>query len=259
MKVNVTIPVFNEEVRLARSLPVLHRFLTEHGRFEWQIVIADNASTDRTHDLAQQLAGEYPNVRVVWLPRKGRGGALKKVWSESNAAILSYVDVDLSTDLYDFPPLIEALVGGGFEVAIGSRLLKHSLTQRNWRREFISRCYNRLIKVMLHTRFSDAQCGFKAITGDAARKLLPLVKDDGWFFDTELLILAERIGYRIFEVPVQWTDDPDTRVKVLETAWKDLLGLWRVRRGLIARRDGVPVSRAPASPAAPSAPEPPVR
>lgn len=228
--VNVTLPVFNEESRLQRSIPKLHAFLSEHCRFRFEIVIADNASTDRTLEIARSFSETHSGLRVVHLDQKGRGRALKRVWSESQADVLSYMDVDLSTDLAAFPPLIESLISGEFDVAVGSRLLKTSLTTRGFKREFISRGYNRLIKLFFHTRFSDAQCGFKAITREAASGLLTLVEDNEWFMDTELLILAERLGYRIFDLPVRWVDDPDSRVKIWKSALEDLRGLTRLKR-----------------------------
>ncbi|MEX0736798.1 MAG: dolichyl-phosphate beta-glucosyltransferase [Bacteroidota bacterium] len=231
MLVNVTIPVFNEEKILPSSIATLHTFLTKHCRFEWEIVIADNASTDGTLDVAQRLGKELKGVRVVHLDQKGRGRALKKVWSESRADILSYMDVDLSSNLYAFPPLVEALISGGFDIGIGSRLLKASTTRRSLKREVVSRTYNLLVKAFFFTKFSDAQCGFKAITKEAAGRLLPKIEDTGWFFDTELLVIAEKSGYRIFDLPVSWVEDLDSRVKIVRTAMDDIQGLIRVRRG----------------------------
>jgi glycosyltransferase involved in cell wall biosynthesis len=232
MLVNVTIPVCDEEIRLPRSLPELHRFLREHCRFEFEIVIADNASNDRTPAIAQDWANRHPEVRVLRLEQKGRGRALREAWSGSPADILSYMDVDLSSDLVAFPALIEALAGGGYDLATGSRLLKPSLTTRGLKREILSRGYNRLVRLSCGTRFSDAQCGFKAITRSAAARLLPLIRDHGWFFDTELLVLAEKLGHRLFELPVCWVDDPDSHVRIWRTAIEDLRGLWRLRRTL---------------------------
>ena len=231
MLVNVTIPVFNEEKILPSSIATLHAFLTKHCRFEWEIVVANNASTDSTPKVAQRLSKEFNGVRAVHLDQKGRGRALKKVWSESGADILSYMDVDLSSNLYAFPPLVEALISGGFDIGIGSRLLKASTTRRSLKREAISRTYNLLVKAFFLTKFSDAQCGFKAITKGAAGKLLPKIEDTGWFFDTELLVIAEKLGYRIFDLPVSWVEDLDSRVKIVSTAMDDIKGLIRVRRG----------------------------
>lgn len=234
MLINVTIPVFNEEVRLAASLPKLHRFLGEHCRHPFEIVVADNASTDRTLEVARSFSATHQAVGVMHLEEKGRGRAVKHSWSASNADILSYMDVDLATDLAAFPPLIEALLGGGYDVAVGSRRLKPLLTTRRLKREVISRCYMLLVKTLFQTKFSDAQCGFKAITRCAATALLPLVEDNGWFMDTELLILAEKTGCRILDLPVRWVDDPDSRVRIWSTALEDLKGLVRVRRNLAA-------------------------
>ncbi len=236
MMVSIAIPVFNEERQLAASIATLHSYLQRECRFEHEIVIAENGSTDRTLDIALALAQKYSNVRVVHLDQKGRGRALKQVWSESAADIVSYMDVDLSTGLDAFPPLIEAVASQRFDLAIGSRLHKDAHTERGWRREYISRGYNRLVKALFGMRFPDAQCGFKAITRTAARQLLPVIEDPGWFFDTELLIVAEQCGYRICDLPVTWIDDPDSRVRVLSTAWADLKGLLRVRRN---RRRGI--------------------
>lgn len=227
--INVTIPVYNEQEILASSIETLHAFLTDHCRFDWEIVVANNASTDRTLEIAKSLAKKYRKVRTVHLDQKGRGRALKKVWMGSKATILSYMDVDLSSNLFAFPPLIEALISGGFDIGIGSRLLKASTTRRSIKREVISRTYNLLVKSFFFTRFSDAQCGFKALTRRAADELLPKIEDTGWFFDTELLVIAERLGYSIFDLPVSWIEDLDSRVRVVKTAWDDVKGLVRVR------------------------------
>ena len=230
LTVNITVPVFNEESRLIAAIATAQRFLAGSHGFEAEIVIADNGSTDNTLTLARQLERGDPRVRAAHLEEKGRGRALKAVWSESKADIVSYMDVDLSTDLNCFPALIEPLIRGRADIAIGSRLLRSSLTTRGFKREFISRGYNLLVKAMFRTRFSDAQCGFKALTREAARELLPLVKDNGWFMDTELLLLAERRGSRIFDLPVRWVDNADSRVKIWRTAFEDLKGLFRMKK-----------------------------
>ena len=230
MRVLVAIPVFNEEAQLAGSIAKLYGHLQAGCAFDFEVTIADNGSEDRTFAVATRLSEEYPNLRVVHLGMKGRGRALKQVWGETSADVLSYMDVDLSTDLGAFGPLVQAVASGSFDLATGSRLLPASLTRRCWRREHISRTYNWLVKRLFRTRFSDAQCGFKAISRQAAAALLPVVEDNGWFFDTELLIVAEKSGYRIFDLPVTWTEDADSRVRVLSTAWADWRGLLRLRR-----------------------------
>jgi len=227
--VDIVIPVYNEERDLEHSIDVLRGFFNTSFAYRWRIVIADNASVDRTLDIAKNLSAQFPEVTYLHLDQKGRGRALRRAWLESEADIVSYMDVDLSTGLEAFPPLIDGLAQQGYHVAIGSRLSKGARVDRQLKREIISRCYNLLIKVMFRNHFTDAQCGFKALTRKAVLDLVPMVEDQGWFFDTELLLRAEQKGYEIFEVPVAWVDDPDSRVHVVETAWGDLKGLLRVR------------------------------
>ncbi|CAI9402863.1 bifunctional glycosyltransferase family 2/GtrA family protein [Nocardioides sp. T2.26MG-1] len=231
----VVIPVYNEERDLEASV---ERVLDHLGRMPWssRVTIADNASTDGTAVVARRLAHTYADVRVVHLAEKGRGRALKKAWLGSDAAVLVYMDVDLSTDLNALLPLVAPLISGHSDLAIGSRLGHGSRVDRGPKRELISRCYNLLLRGALRARFSDAQCGFKAIRADVAREVLPLVEDDAWFFDTELLVLAERAGLRIHEVPVDWVDDPDSTVDIVRTAVDDLRGIARLGRGLVSGR-----------------------
>jgi putative flippase GtrA len=230
--VEIVIPVHNEERDLRPSVQRLHAYLAQRFPLSVRITIADNASTDGTAAIARALAAELPGVRFVHLDQKGRGRALRQVWSTSDATVLSYMDVDLSTDLAALLPLVAPLLSGHSDVAIGSRLSRSARVTRGPRREIISRCYNLILRTTLGARFSDAQCGFKAIRADRAAELLPLVEDAGWFFDTELLVLAEAAGMRIHEVPVDWVDDPDSRVDVLATAMADLRGIARIGRGL---------------------------
>jgi putative flippase GtrA len=219
----------------------------------------DNASTDRTPDIAAALSGELAGVAAIRLAGKGRGRALRAAWSGSDATVLAYMDVDLSTDLAALLPLVAPLISGHSDLAIGTRLSRASRVVRGPRRELISRCYNLLLRGTLAARFSDAQCGFKAIRKDVADRLLPLVQDTGWFFDTELLVLAERAGLRIHEVPVDWVDDPDSRVDIVATAVADLKGIARLGRALAT--GALPVAelrrqlgRAPLDPVAPGVP-----
>jgi len=227
--VDVVIPVYNEERVLEQSISTLVAFLHARCPYHWRVVIADNASTDRTLEVAKRLSERIPEVDFIHLGEKGRGKALQRAWIESEADVVSYMDVDLSTNLEAFPPLIEALISGGYHLAIGSRLKRGSVITRQLKREILSRGYNLLIKLLFFHNFSDAQCGFKALTRQAVRELVPLVKDQGWFFDTELLLRAEQKGYKIFEVPVEWIEDLDSRVNILQTALDDVKGLIRVR------------------------------
>ena len=232
--VDVVIPVYNEERDLVPSVRRLHAYLEARFPFPTTITIVDNASTDATWPIAEYLATELSNVRAIHLDEKGRGRALRTAWLGSQASIVAYMDVDLSTDLDALLPLVAPLASGHSEVAIGSRLARGARVRRGPKRELISRAYNFLLHLGLGAKFSDAQCGFKAITAVAARRLIPAVQDQEWFFDTELLVLAERAGMRISEVPVDWTDDPDSRVDIAKTAMDDLRGILRLRFGDLA-------------------------
>ena len=236
IRVDAVIPVYNEQQDLESKVLTLRQYLSDHVGYDWRIVVADNASTDSTLEIARDLTGRYPGqIDVIHLDQKGRGRALRKAWTESDAAVVSYMDLDLSTDLSAFVPLIDSLLTGEYDVAIGSRLKKGARVTRGLKREFISRTYNLMIKVLFWSRFSDAQCGFKAATRRAVREIVPLIKDQAWFFDTELLLLAERMGYKVFEVPVTWRDDPGSTVKIAKTAWEDIKGLVRVRFSSVGR------------------------
>src|SRR5580692_8716086 len=231
-QVEIVVPVRNEERDLAASIRRLHAYLCDRFPFTAQITIADNGSTDGTWAQALALTGQLDLVRAVRLDQPGRGRALRTAWSASECEVLAYMDVDLSTDLNALLPLVAPLLSGHSDVAIGTRLAQGARVIRGPRRELISRCYNLLLHATLRVRFSDAQCGFKAIRADKARPLLALTEDTGWFFDTELLVLAERAGLRIHEVPVDWIDDADSRVNVVDTALGDLRGMTRVGLGL---------------------------
>jgi glycosyltransferase involved in cell wall biosynthesis len=226
--VDVVIPVYNEEAVLAQSVATLRDYLADNVSFPWRIVIADNGSIDRTLDVAKQLVQQYKDVEYTQLEQKGRGRALRKAWLESEADIVSYMDVDLSTGLAAFPELIRSLEEG-YDIAIGSRLMKESRVTRSLKREITSRGYNLMIRALFRVSFTDAQCGFKAVKREAVRALVPVIKDQAWFFDTELLLLAGLRGYRITDIPVEWVEDTDTRVHVVSTAWEDIKGLLRVR------------------------------
>lgn len=233
--VEVIIPVYNEEQDLAASVMRLNSFLEQTFPYDYQVVIADNASTDATLEIAQRLAARHEHIRVVHLDAKGRGRALRQVWLASTADVVAYMDVDLSTDLKALLPLVAPLISGHSDIAIGSRLSRGSRVVRGPKREFISRSYNLILKASLGASFSDAQCGFKAMRREVADQLLPLVEDNNWFFDTELLVLAERAGLRIHEVPVDWADDPGSTVDIVATATEDLRGVWRLLRGFATR------------------------
>ena len=245
LQVDIVVPVRNEERDLAPSIRRLTGYLRESFPFTTRITIADNGSTDATWAIADRLARELPEVRAIHLELPGRGRALRAIWSQGQAEVLAYMDVDLSTDLNALLPLVAPLLSGHSDLAIGTRLARGSRVIRGPKRELISRGYNLLLRTLMGARFSDAQCGFKAIRRDQARALLPLTRDTGWFFDTELLVLAERAGLRIHEIPVDWIDDLDSRVDIIATALADLRGMARLGAGLARGTIAVPRLRGP--------------
>lgn len=255
-QVEIVIPVRNEEGALAPSIQRLTAYVRTEFPFRSRITIADNGSSDGTWAVAEELAEELPEVRAVQLAEPGRGRALRACWLVSDAEVVAYMDVDLSSGLEALLPLVAPLMSGHSDLAIGTRLARGARVCRGSRREVISRCYNLLLHTVLDVGFSDAQCGFKAIRADKARELLPLTEDSAWFFDTELLVLAEQAGLRIHEVPVDWIDDPDSSVDVVATALADLRGIarlsWRMARGTLTvpsrggDSQGLPAVRWPA-------------
>lgn len=226
---DIVIPVYNEEVELSEHVSTLRGYLRQYLiDFEWTITIADNASTDSTLEIAKKLSRMYKDVCVLHLEKKGRGRAVKAAWLKSDADIHCYMDVDLSSDLKHLPSLVRSLQRG-YDVAIGTRNASASRVYgRSLLRTITSKTYIFMIKFLFFVKFSDAQCGFKAITDRCAKALMPYITDDAWFFDTELLIVAEKLGYRIYEEAVTWNDNPGSTVRVVKTAQGDLEGLWRL-------------------------------
>lgn len=238
--VDIVLPVHNEEHVLAASTERLRSHLDRTFPFSAVVTIVDNGSTDSTFAVAERLESELGGVRAVRLEDKGRGRALRFAWSRSEAPVVAYMDVDLSSSLNAFLPLVASVVSGHAAVAIGTRLAHGANVVRCTKREVISRLYNLLLKVLLRSGFSDAQCGFKVLDARAARRLMEEVEDNDWFFDTELLVRAQRHGMRIDEVPVDWVEDPDSRVRILRTAMDDLKGVLRLLLDRFSTRSRAP-------------------
>jgi putative flippase GtrA len=236
VQVEVVVPVYNEAPQLAERIATLREFLDRSLPFSSLVTIADNGSTDDTARVARRLASALDGVQAMTLDRKGRGYALRRAWEASTAEVVAYMDVDLSTSLTGLMPLVASVLSGHGDIAVGTRLARGSRVVRGAKRELISRAYSLLVRMSQRSRISDFQCGFKALRRECALKLLPLVDDDAWFFDTELLVTAERLGMRVSEIPVEWVDDPDSRVRIVSTAWDDLKGLWRISHGHALRR-----------------------
>ncbi|MBV8844673.1 MAG: glycosyltransferase family 2 protein [Bryobacterales bacterium] len=233
---DIVIPVLNEAHVLRKSVETVMAFCQANLPYLWRVVIVDNGSTDGTQNVAKQLVAEYDDVQFIHLHQRGRGRALRHAWLQSKADVVCYTDVDLSTQLVHLRELLDSIVYGGYHVSTGSRLMRESRTRRSFKRELTSRVYNVLIKAVLFTKFSDAQCGFKAVSRKAIEEIVPQIEDQSWFFDTELLVLAEKQGYPIKDIPVEWIEDDDSRVKIMQTAWEDIKGILRLRRLLWSSR-----------------------
>jgi len=229
---SIVIPVYNEEKILEDSITKIRNFSIKNmSNYKWGIIIANNASTDNTLKIAKKLSKKYNNVGFIHLNKKGRGRALRKAWTESNSDILCYMDVDLSTDLGALPNLIKA-IDEGYDVVTGSRFLPDSKVERKLKREILSRGYNSLLKLILNVKFKDAQCGFKAVNKRIVKEIIPLIKNNEWFFDTELLVLSEKKGYKIKEIPVKWTEDKDSKVRTAQTSFNYIKSIFRLRKEL---------------------------
>lgn len=235
LKVDIIIPVYNEENKLEICINKLRMFL-KNNRFpyNYQIVIANNASTDSTLEIAKKLSKTYKEVDYIHLDKKGRGRALRKAWLQSKADIVSYMDVDLSTGLEAFPKMINA-VAHGYDISTGTRLVKKSKTDRSIKREILSIGYNLFLKSIIFNKFSDAQCGFKAVRKDVVNKIVPMIKSNEWFFDTELLTLGEKKGYKIKEIPITWEENSDSRVHIIGTVWEYIRNVLRLRIDLLKK------------------------
>lgn len=230
LSVEITVPVYNEEKELGKNITILYNFCNkELINYNWHITIADNASNDNTPIIGATLSQKFSNLSLFRLEQKGRGRAVKRVWSQSGADYCVYMDLDLSTDLIHLPKLLEAL-NKGYDIAIGSRLARGAKVEgRTFLRELTSRTLNFIfIKVLFQTRFTDAQCGFKAVTRKVVENLIPHIKDNEWFFDGELLIVGGKSGYKIYEEPVHWVDNPGSTVRLISTIWNDLSAMFRL-------------------------------
>src|SRR5579862_3571463 len=230
LKVEITVPVYNEEEELEKHIAILVDFCRSHlFKYDWHITIADNASSDNTPVIAATLAKQNFRITLLRLEQKGRGRAVKRSWSISHADYCVYMDLDLSTDLIHLPSLLKALQNG-YDIAIGSRLAKGAKVEgRTMFREITSRALNFFfIQFFFNTHFTDAQCGFKAVTKRVVEQLIPRIQDNSWFFDGELLIVGEKCGYKIYEEPVHWVDNPGSTVRLMATIFGDIKAMVRL-------------------------------
>ena len=227
-KVDIVLPVYNEEKILEKNIKILYDYLSKDGQFTWNIIIADNFSTDKTSDIGRSLALQNSNIKYKRFSVKGRGYALRSVFLESISDIICYMDLDLAVDLYYLKILIEN-IENGYIAAIGSKLIRGAIVKRPLYRKIISRVYSTLVKLLFFNKFIDTQCGFKAFKTDVIKKIIPLVKNNNWFFDTELLLLLNINNYSISEIPVRCVDYTDSKVYIIGTIIENIRELLRLR------------------------------
>lgn len=227
------IPAYNEAADLEEHVHRLVLFCRENLTGTFRVTVVDNGSTDRTPAVVAALAASHPEVGSIRYPEKGRGRALRRAFLESDADWLGYMDADLSTHLTALPEALRHLEAGA-EIVIGSRLRPGAHIRRRLHREVLSRVYNGLVQAVFVTGISDHQCGFKFLTREVCRAVVPQTEDDLWFFDTELLVLASHLGRRVEEIPVDWIEDLGSTVRIVRTVVSDLRGMLRLRRRLAA-------------------------
>ena len=216
--IEITIPILNEEKTLDKQVRKAYIYikqnLNDFGIIH--IMLVDNGSTDNTQEIARLLCLELPGVYYLRLEEKGVGRALKYSWGQSKADIIGYMDLDLATDLCYLRSALEGLTVDQVDIVNGSRLAKGArVIGRSFIRNVTSRIFNFIVKMVFNTSFSDGMCGFKFLKRSCLENLLEAgAKSDGWFFASEILITGEYLGYRVSEIPIQWTDDPDSKVKI---------------------------------------------
>jgi glycosyltransferase involved in cell wall biosynthesis len=217
-KILLTVPAYNEENILEKNVNLILKYMGANFN-NFKIVIANNGSTDKTNDIAKKLAKDNNEILLITTKKRGKGLAIKNSWLKFDADIYAYMDADLSTSLRDFSKLINAIKEGN-DISIGSRYLKKSVVKRGLNRAIFSKLYNQLLALLFKTNVKDMQCGFKAVNEDIIKKHIPRIKDDSWFFDTELVIMAENQGYTIKEIPVSWKSNPESKLKIIKVGFE---------------------------------------
>ncbi len=227
--VSVVLPAYNEVDFLEPAITQISHALQESG-YSYEIIIAEDGSTDGTDKKAEELAQTAPCVRHIHRDqRQGRGVALNHAFKKADGDVLAYMDLDLATDLKYLKPLLDAITVEGYDFATGSRMLPESKAERTLQRSISSKTYNFLVRHMLGSNLHDHQCGFKAFRREPLLGLLDSVEARHWFWDTELMVRAHRGGYRIAEIAVEWHSGRATKVSLAKDSWDmfwQIVGLW---------------------------------
>lgn len=234
--IEITIPILNEEATLSAQVRKVHAYLqdtlTDIGKIT--IILADNGSTDSTPEIARKLSTELSSVKYLRLEKRGVGLALKSAWGGSTADIVGYMDLDLATDLSHLRPALKCLISKEAHIVTGSRLAKGAkVIGRTPLRNLTSVCFNHIVKLIFRTSFSDGMCGFKFLRREILPELMSCgAQSDGWFFATEVLVTGEHLNYKIFDLPVTWTDDPNSKVKIIKLSLEYLKAMMALRERL---------------------------
>ena len=232
--INIIIPLYNEGKIIAKTIETLIHFLAQSGfPYEYVITLANNASTDNSLMVCEELTRKFRQVRILDLTGKGKGRAIRAAWTTAEAEILTFMDADLSSDLSFFRSLIDAVVVEGYDLATGNRLGKNSkIINRRFLRSVASRLYNIFIRVLFKTSISDHQCGFKAMSKQAFFSVAPLLEDNAWFFDTELIVMARQQGLKIKPIDIMWSDNTDSKVTLGRTSYEMFRAAWKLKKRL---------------------------
>lgn len=244
MKINITIPCYNEEKILKENAIILFNFLNKNIiEDQWQIIIADNNSTDNTEEIAKELEDRFKQIKYFFIPQKGKGLAIQSGWKNFDADIYIFMDADLAVDLEALPKLISAIKEEHYDIAIGSRFHKQSVVKRSIARKIISRIYKAIKKIITNSDIMDLPCGFKAVNKEIITKVLPQIKNSDWFFDSEFVILSESYGYKIKEIPVKWKDIREngdkSRVRTISLGFNYIKNLIALRKRLKKMNQGL--------------------
>lgn len=236
MTIDVLLPIYNEEKILDANIRLLFGYCQHHLAGDWQLMLIINGSVDQSLTIAENLAQEFEQIKIINLPTGGKGQALKTGLQYSTAEVAVYMDIDLAVALSALPPLISLVAENKGALAIGSRLLPASQTERSWLRNYSSKLYNWLANTLLRCQISDWQCGFKAMNLDVRQAVVPLIQDNYWFFDTELIALAQKNNLRIAELPVSWSENRyavrQSKIRPIRDGFIFLKNLWQLKKRL---------------------------
>ena len=239
MKIIITLPAYNEEKIISQKIDQLFEFCQKQlSNYQWLVVVAINGSKDATLEIVKQKTKTYPNLKYVYLKSPGKGGAIRKAWQTYTGDINIFMDADLSTELKFIHELIKAVEQENYQVVIGSRYQKQSQLERSALRSVFSYIYNLILKLFFNLKISDASCGFKAVSQKVIKQIVPKIKNNDLFFDTELLILAHQADLSIKEIPVAWRDEIQrkTKIKIFKTSFDYLKEIIKLKLRLIKNK-----------------------